>query len=406
MTVADVTLKEIEQELARRCGPYRQVTASSGTASTVVTADLQSSIDLGGVENLFVLRRGKKSDGTAVAGFVTDDRVRTAKLYTPGTGTVEVDRNYTTSPVANELIELHHLEPTHELRVAAQKGLWRCYTCERWPVVLPGTADEQNLTGAVGVQTVAISGTPTGGSYTLTYGALVTGALAYNATAAAVQAALRLLAGLAEVTVESSGTSPDLTHTVTFEGVDGYPGTLVAASSLTGGTSPAVTVETTGSAPRWITQPEMVYRTDWAAVSSLDLPVPALWSEPFLKDGEVWLKLSPESSVTTLLVTARRPVATLVQASGSGPFEGSTTGPTADDDTLRVDVEYAAASGHVEAWQRFAYRLRPPAAQGLYPSREEAAAEFSRQAANHFRPPRVARLVQPARYFSLPRIGR
>ncbi|MCR4375916.1 MAG: hypothetical protein NUW22_13815 [Acidobacteria bacterium] len=400
------TLAEIEQEMARRAGPYQQVTVSSGTASTFVTNDLKSSIDLGGVENLYVLRRGTKSDGTAVAGFTTADRVRTVKAYTASSGTVEVDRDYATSPVADELIELHHLQPSNELRVAAQKGLWRCYTAERWSVVLPGTADERNLTGALGVQTVAITGTPTGGTYTLTYGALVTGALAYNASAATVQAALRLLAGLSEVTVESSGTSPDLTHTVTFEGVSGYPSTLVATSSLSGGSSPAIAVETVGYTPLWITQPEMVYHVEWASPTGLSLPSPSLWWEPFLADGEVWLKLYPETSITTLYVTARRPVATLVKVTGSTLWEGSSDGPTDDDDSVRVDLEYAAASGHLQAWQRFAYRLRGPAAMGLFPDRKEAAIEFTAQADDHFRPPRVQRIAHPTRPLTIQRIGR
>ena len=99
------------------------------------------------------------------------------------------------------------------------------------------------------VQSVAISGSPSGGSYTLSFTTvdgtvLTTGALAHNANAAAVQAALRLLAGLESVTVESSGSSPNFTHTVTFVGVLGNQRQLTSSSSLTGGT-PAIAHATT-----------------------------------------------------------------------------------------------------------------------------------------------------------------
>jgi hypothetical protein len=77
---------------------------------------------------------------------------------------------------------------------------------------------------SVEVQTVIISGTPTSGSYTLKFTngsskVQETDSLVYNATSAQVQAALRLLTGLEAVTVAESGTTPNLTHTITFVGV-------------------------------------------------------------------------------------------------------------------------------------------------------------------------------------------
>ena len=87
-------------------------------------------------------------------------------------------------------------------------------------------------TGAVGtvwavtdveVQTITITGTPTSGFYYIGVtgpdGVLrLTGRLAYNATAGAVQAALRALPGMGKVTVTATGTTPNWVHTVTFEG--------------------------------------------------------------------------------------------------------------------------------------------------------------------------------------------
>ena len=104
-------------------------------------------------------------------------------------------------------------------------------------------------TGTAEVQTVQISGTPTGGTYTLTwagpFGSVTTAAIAHTATSATVQAALRLLAGLESVVVATSaGAPPDVTHQITFHGAYGNVAQLTSASSLTGG-APVITHATT-----------------------------------------------------------------------------------------------------------------------------------------------------------------
>jgi hypothetical protein len=89
------------------------------------------------------------------------------------------------------------------------------------------------------VQVVTITGTPTGGTFTLAFGGATTGTIAYNAAASAVQTALRALptASASDLTVSGSGGGP---FTVTFVQA---PGPIsVGANSLTGGTAPAVTV--------------------------------------------------------------------------------------------------------------------------------------------------------------------
>lgn len=96
--------------------------------------------------------------------------------------------------------------------------------------------------GASEVQTVTITGSPTGGSFTLTYAGQTTGAIAYNAAATAVQSALRALSNMPEsgVSVTGSAGGP---YTVTF--ADGANvAQMTATSSLTGGTTPDVTVAT------------------------------------------------------------------------------------------------------------------------------------------------------------------
>ena len=103
------------------------------------------------------------------------------------------------------------------------------------------------------VQTVAITGSPTAGSFTLTFAGQTTAPIAWNATAAAVQAALEGLSNInpGDVTV-TGGPLPGTAVVVTFKGR--YLGTDVATmtdtSSLTGGTTPdaGVTVTTAGGA--------------------------------------------------------------------------------------------------------------------------------------------------------------
>jgi hypothetical protein len=98
------------------------------------------------------------------------------------------------------------------------------------------------------VQTVTITGTPTGGTFTLTYGGQTTAGIAYNAAASAVQSALVALSsvGAGNVAV-TGGPGPGTAWTVTFQGT--LAGTNVAqmttsGASLTGGSSPASAVTT------------------------------------------------------------------------------------------------------------------------------------------------------------------
>lgn len=83
-------------------------------------------------------------------------------------------------------------------------------------------------TGATAVteeQTITISGTPTSGTYTISFDGKTTSALVYNASGAAVQAALRLLRGLQDVTVATTGSTPNFTHTVTMTAAPSAMGT-------------------------------------------------------------------------------------------------------------------------------------------------------------------------------------
>lgn len=99
------------------------------------------------------------------------------------------------------------------------------------------------------VQTITITGSPTGGSFTLTFNGETTAAIAYNATAAAVKSALADLDGVrAEDITTAGGPLPGTAVTVTFDGGQ-FDGSnvpqMTATSSFTGGTTPAVAVTTT-----------------------------------------------------------------------------------------------------------------------------------------------------------------
>jgi len=89
-------------------------------------------------------------------------------------------------------------------------------------------------------KTVTITGTPTGGTFTLTYNGQTTSGIPYNAAATAVQTALEALSNLAPGDVEvTGGPGPGTPFSVVFAN----GGTLTASGSgLTGGSSPAVTV--------------------------------------------------------------------------------------------------------------------------------------------------------------------
>lgn len=99
------------------------------------------------------------------------------------------------------------------------------------------------------VQTVTITGTPTGGTFTLTYAGQTTAPIAYNATAATVLAALQQLSNIRPNDLTTAGGAlPGTAVTVAFGGQ--FAGTDVAAmtasgAGLTGGSSPAVAITTT-----------------------------------------------------------------------------------------------------------------------------------------------------------------
>jgi hypothetical protein len=111
----------------------------------------------------------------------------------------------------------------------------------------------------LGVFTVTITGSPTGGNFTLTFDGQTTGNIAYNAAASAVQSALVALSsvGTGNVSVAGSGGGP---YTVTFQGdlANTELSLTGSGAGLTGGTTPGVTIAAVAaaSAEAWTFQPD------------------------------------------------------------------------------------------------------------------------------------------------------
>ena len=103
------------------------------------------------------------------------------------------------------------------------------------------------------VQTLSIAGTPTGGSFKLTFRGSQTAAINYNATAANVQAALEALSVVSAGNVVcAGGPLPGTPVTITFQnalGAANQPTIQVTTPAFTGGSTPAGSVaETTPGA--------------------------------------------------------------------------------------------------------------------------------------------------------------
>lgn len=105
-------------------------------------------------------------------------------------------------------------------------------------VATPGTT---LLPSVYEIQTLTVTGLPTAGSYIINWTdpnskARATAALPYNATAAQIQTEMRKFPGLELLTVTSTGTTPNFTHTITFTGQAGNVSQITVTNNTTGGT--------------------------------------------------------------------------------------------------------------------------------------------------------------------------
>jgi hypothetical protein len=117
-----------------------------------------------------------------------------------------------------------------------------------YPVVLNDII-RTAVTAQSEVQTITITGTPAGGTFTLSFKGYTTAPIAYNAAAAAVQTALRALSPIGSAGVTCGGGAlPGTAVTVTFGGAlagQNLPMMTANGTGLTGGTTPAVVITET-----------------------------------------------------------------------------------------------------------------------------------------------------------------
>lgn len=96
--------------------------------------------------------------------------------------------------------------------------------------------------GVSAIELVTITGAPTGGTFALSLGGVSTAPIPYNASPAAVQAALGALANIGAANVAVTGTGP---YAIAFQNdLAATPVALLLSNAtlLTGGTTPGITV--------------------------------------------------------------------------------------------------------------------------------------------------------------------
>lgn len=142
-----------------------------------------------------------------------------------------------------------------------------------------GTVGTTTLLTNVEIQTIVMSGSPSAGLYRINFvnrfsKTNTTAPLAYNATQADVQSALRAIPGLEEITVVTTGTTPNLTHTITLTGVTN-PSQFTSTNGTTGGT---ITHNTTtlGSAYATRGARALEINSDGATLDTIQTPVSLL----------------------------------------------------------------------------------------------------------------------------------
>ena len=134
----------------------------------------------------------------------------------------------------------------------------------------------------------------------------------------------------------------------------------------------------------WLNDVNMVKRAQvapfpsgWPGDSNGPVDVPHMI---FGQSGHVWIRVGGANATPYyggVLITVHRPHFSWVNGLDN------VAGPTLDDDVLDVDLEYAAAAAHIEAWHRLPAKLQAAAAGNLQATREQAALEYTRQSYVH-----------------------
>ncbi len=156
------------------------------------------------------------------------------------------------------------------------------------------------------VQQLAISGSPTGGTFTLTYAAQTTAAIPYNASAADVQAALEALSNIAVGDVSCYGSGlPGGTITIHFQGTLGAANVaaITSTDSLTGGSTPtsAITTLTAGGGSYTTIAQQPVSKSEMDVY--IDSTAGAIGTTKFCDALEIGINVPPVRNPVKVLCT-------------------------------------------------------------------------------------------------------
>lgn len=151
----------------------------------------------------------------------------------------------------------------HDAALSAAEQAVLNFTDRDFYKVLTGGTDE--------VQTVSLTGNPTGGHFTLTFDGETTSNIQHDATATTVHTRLESLGTVPADSIAVTGNAGG-PWTITFENELGSKNvsTLTGADTLTGGTSPAVSVSTT---TQGVTGSSVEDRTFWLEPGSAFLEI-------------------------------------------------------------------------------------------------------------------------------------
>lgn len=135
----------------------------------------------------------------------------------------------------------------------------------------------------------------------------------------------------------------------------------------------------------YITAKNQVKGVFYAPVGSSYDPDPVGWYDLFESAGAVYLAIAPDPYPNTLYVAANRPAHCVV----NGLVD--MRGPRTDTDELLVDLDRAAAAGHIECFRspRAAAALKAMADRGITLTQQQAADEHTRQNRRRVTRPKV-----------------
>lgn len=388
-------LYQVEQETARRCGPFLDdLGVSVGLSLTRVQLPTQqSTLDLGDeLTGRYFLRRGLMDDGTGTmvpavltlalgiapnppttGPFLAADRVRRVASYDPSSGIVEVDRPWTQPVGPSELIEIHYLDPDRELKLAVVKGLERCFVEDRSTLTTTGQATERDLTAIAPWITQRDQVKNAQWNYP--------GAFQNPSDIAWVNPFYKaghvwlglspdpfpneiLVTARRPLTMATPATPANRQVQTPPAGA-----TILTLESLLMGTP----MEAGTFLPHGLTTGNRIY------LEFLYTPVGMVGTYTITVVNDHRFQLDDTIELT--------PFPTGGATSGTAWLIDEIVGPPFDErDDIPVSLAYAAAAGHVEAWRRFPGKLVGGAQVGLFPTQAMAATEFSKQTDANYAP--------------------